>query len=448
LQGKGQDDAKRKDAPCGAAQPNKIRLNQKEPPMFSKVTNALKSSQVARTAQGHSKRNPLTPSACVSVVEPLEERRLFTVLLFEPAAADRSVVPQSYGDRVTNTSQGGFRYGSAGGFTPNVTVVYGPVAADVARWGEGYGDLRNVIYREEEGAGVLEVKLTADPGFDVGLRAFDLAGYQRSDHVINSVTVRDAAGKTLFSRTQVKVEGDAVGPQHSTFAFAAPLTSSALVIRVDSRNLGALGDDVGMDNICFSQSVVAGDADDQISEARRTSVGATVTGRAVGLAADPVDGHGRPTDVDMFKFTVREGQRVGFDLDRPVGSSLDSVLRVFTKSGTFLVGNDNAAAPGEAADGRSSYVEMTFTAAGEYYVAVSAKPNASYNPVTGAGDVSGGTGGAYSLQLTDRPVALSLSLNATQTQPAAMSRLSETSVLARTRAILIENQLADSRLLA
>lgn len=415
--------------------------------MFSQVLNALTSLQATGAARGLSKRTPLHPSARGSVVEPLEERRLCTVLLFEPPAADRAVVPQAYGDRVTTTSQGGYRYGSTGGFTPNVTVGYGPVAAGVARWGEGYGDLRNVIYREEEGAGILEVKLSADPGFNVGLRAFDLAGYQRNDQVINSVTVRDAAGKTLFARTQVKVEGDAVGPQHSTFAFPAPLTSSALVIRVDSRNLGSHSDNVAMDNICFSQSVVAGDADDQISEARRTSVGATVTGRAVGATADPVDGHGRPTDVDMFKFTVREGQRVGFDLDRPGGSSLDSVLRVFTKTGTFLGGNDNAAAPGEAADGRSSYFEMTFTAGGEYYVAVSARPNTSYNPVTGGGDVSGGTSGGYSLQLIDRPVALSLSLNSTQSPPAVMSRFSETQVLPTTTAMVIEKQLADGRLL-
>jgi len=72
-----------------------------------------------------------------------------------------------------------------------VVVSYGPDGADVHRWNSDFGDLTNVIYREAEGAGILEVTLTADIGFLALLNGFDLGGWSNSDYVITRVEVID-----------------------------------------------------------------------------------------------------------------------------------------------------------------------------------------------------------------------------------------------------------------
>ena len=144
-----------------------------------------------------------------------------------------------------------------------------------------------------------------------------------------------------------------------------------------------------------------GDTDDQISEARSISVGGNVS-----------DTISTPTDVDMFKFTVRAGQRIGFDVDLPSGSTLDSFVKVWKASGSRYTSNDNGTAPGETSAGKASYVEYTFTAAGTVYVSVSGYPNSGFNGVTGAGDVAGSTG-AYRLFIVDRtPAAATASAGA------------------------------------
>jgi hypothetical protein len=139
------------------------------------------------------------------------------------------------------------------------------------------------------------------------------------------------------------------------------------------------------------KTVVATDANDQLSEAVATSVGTAVSG-----AVDDA------TDVDVLAFNVVAGQRVGFDVDLPTGGTLDSYLRLFDGGGAQLAANNNGAASGETL-GTASYVEYTFATAGTYYVAVSGNPNGGYDAVTGAGDVAGGTG-AFTLSLVNRTV--------------------------------------------
>jgi hypothetical protein len=65
-----------------------------------------------------------------------------------------------------------------------------------------------------------------------------------------------------------------------------------------------------------------------------------------------------------------------------------------------LAANNDGAAAGEAAS-TFSYLEYVFAQAGTYYIGVSLNPNKSYNPVTGTGDVAGGTMGAYRLYLNN-----------------------------------------------
>lgn len=100
-------------------------------------------------------------------------------------------------------------------------------------------------------------------------------------------------------------------------------------------------------------------------------------------------------DVDLCSFTVAAGQRLSFDIDRPDGSVLDSVIRLFDSSGTQLPAgfNDDARGPGEASGFTSeSYLEYTFTNSGTFYVGISGYPNTNYSGATGTNDVSGSTG--------------------------------------------------------
>jgi uncharacterized delta-60 repeat protein len=134
-----------------------------------------------------------------------------------------------------------------------------------------------------------------------------------------------------------------------------------------------------------------GDPDDQLFEAAPLVVGATRSGAISGA-----------TDVDVYRFSARAGQRVVIDLDRAAGSRLDSILRLFDALGNELVMSDDAPAPGEAAGTTESFLDFFAGTSGTYYVGVSGAPNAHYGPTGGLGDVPGSTGG-YVLRMADVP---------------------------------------------
>lgn len=171
-------------------------------------------------------------------------------------------VPDGYGDRVTGATVdvpgGAFTYGEAGeGFTPNVVADFfsgsaSPAGPGVSLWEDSYGDLLNVLFVTNN-SGFLGVRLTADPGFTVGLHGFDLGGWPNADYVIDAVRV--FGGTTLlFEQTSVLVEGNFTGPRHTAFAFAAPLVASELLIEIAFGNLpGSQHDNIGIDNIRFGQ---------------------------------------------------------------------------------------------------------------------------------------------------------------------------------------------------
>ena len=168
-----------------------------------------------------------------------------------------AAVPQDYGDRVSGTTMavpgGEFTYGDGGeGFTPNVVVDYFS-GNNVSLWTIQYGDLTNVMFASQ-GSNVMNVRLTADPGFEVLLYEFDIAGWPESDYTINGVTVTSGS-TTLFSQSNVPVEGNATGPRHTSFDFANPLSGLELLIGIDFANI-AFGqqDNIGIDNIRFAQN--------------------------------------------------------------------------------------------------------------------------------------------------------------------------------------------------
>lgn len=173
-----------------------------------------------------------------------------------------AVVPQDYGDHVTGSPMdvtgGQFTYGNGGeGFTPNITADY-MSAAGVSLWTTQFGDLINVLFARspQSGAGsnTLDVLLTADPGFQVQLYHFDLAGWANADYTINAVNIF-GDGTLLFSQANVLVEGDFNGSRHTAFDFSTPLTAAQLLIQIDIGNIAAGNqDNIGLDNIRFGQT--------------------------------------------------------------------------------------------------------------------------------------------------------------------------------------------------
>ncbi len=182
-------------------------------------------------------------------MESLEQRTLFTVLTFQPATglySDYQALPPGYGDRVTAAVQNGFKYGTAGGTTPKIVADYGTSSTTLENWQSGYGNLPNVVFSAPNGS-KFTMKLTADAGYNVSLSSFDMASFG-SSYTINSITVTDGSGHSLFSKTKALIPN---GTTHSHFSFSAPLTASSLIIGFDSSNSG--GFNVGMDNVQFSQ---------------------------------------------------------------------------------------------------------------------------------------------------------------------------------------------------
>lgn len=130
----------------------------------------------------------------------------------------------------------------------------------------------------------------------------------------------------------------------------------------------------------------AADPNDRISTAISAPLNSTRTNQSIANA----------TDVDVFRFTVKAGQRVGFDVDT-LGSPLDGYLRLFNANGTQIAFNDNGVAPGEQIV-KSPYLAYTFATGGTYFIAVSSKGNQSYSVNSGLGDMPGSVGG-YVLDL-------------------------------------------------
>jgi Ca2+-binding RTX toxin-like protein len=142
------------------------------------------------------------------------------------------------------------------------------------------------------------------------------------------------------------------------------------------------------------------DPDDAIAEVAALPANNKLLGQFADLAIE------NAPDVDLIKFTVLAGQKVGFDVDSRNGSNLNTYLRLFRSDGVALAANDNGVAPGEAVSG-FSYLEYTFVQAGTYYVGTSLSPNINYSAATGIGDVNGGGAiGAYRLSLNNLGLVL------------------------------------------
>jgi len=161
-----------------------------------------------------------------------------TILTFDSSGS----FDRSYGNRVSAAMEGDFSYGGSGGFTPDVEVGY----AALSLWPSGYGDLINSVY---SGSGSLDVALNADAGHSVILHGFDLATFSSSDDVIDSISVISSDGSILWMQENVTIPTDG----HVSIDFEDGLESAGMTVRVDASNLGATSDNIGMDNVSFSQ---------------------------------------------------------------------------------------------------------------------------------------------------------------------------------------------------
>ena len=160
-------------------------------------------------------------------------------------------VAQNYGDRITATTIGNFSYGAAEGLTPNVEIDYG--STDPSLWTTGYGDLTNVLFENVDNTGFLTITLMADPGFEVILHSFDVASFSSSDDTIDLVGVGDAPlSSSLFGETNAIISATT----STAYDFLTPLQASEVVITIDSRNIGSSNDNIGIDNITFSQVAI------------------------------------------------------------------------------------------------------------------------------------------------------------------------------------------------
>lgn len=181
-----------------------------------------------------------------------------TVLTFDVDNSKPNVsvaMPQAYGDRVTAAVQGGASYGvGAEGFTGNVVVDYaGSPQTSLIRWPTAYGDLTNVLENETDGASYIDLTFTADAGFQVVLFGFDLAGWPSKDYALPGGVRVTSGANTLFSQSNVLVQGDTIGPRHTAFDFGAGLTGQSLTLRIDLTGLANNSDNIGLDNVRFGQ---------------------------------------------------------------------------------------------------------------------------------------------------------------------------------------------------
>lgn len=197
---------------------------------------------------------------------PFSDIASATTLTFDtnaPPVSDFEILRQDYGDRVSgaNTDATGTGAAAAGsysigseGTTENVVVDYvGGPGADPSLWTTGYGDLSNVYFNDLDANGSIGIQFTADAGFAVTLESFEMADYLSGGQTVSSIEVFDANNMSIWSLSDVFITGD--NSSHIDFDNLG-LTSSALFLTI-ALDFGGASDEVGLDNVVFSQSVVS-----------------------------------------------------------------------------------------------------------------------------------------------------------------------------------------------
>jgi hypothetical protein len=265
------------------------------------------------------------------------------------------------------------------------------------------------------------VDASIDPDIDVDLYRFTVTAGQVVAFDIDTLTngpgglgsflrIFNAQGQELAFNDDARAPGDGqLGfDSYLTHTFAAAGTYYVGVSNAnnDSYNPTTGNGDTagGQHSIGDYQLIVRNippDADDTLTEA--TSLGnLTSVPKIVDASIDP------DIDVDLYRFSVTDGQVVDFDVDTATNGpgGLGSFLRLFNAQGQQLAFNDDGAAPGENQVGFDAYLRHTFSAGGTYYVGVSNWNNSAYDPLTGNEDIPGGNDavGDYRLNVRLLPI--------------------------------------------
>ena len=177
-----------------------------------------------------------------------------TVLTFDVSGgvSNHANIAQTYGDNVAAALQAGHSYGvGAEGFTPNVAVDYGATGEDPALWTTGYGDLTNILFNDADSDTTFTTRFTADSGYLVSLLGFDMASFLSAGQTIQGFTIRDVGANTvLFSQGSTFISG----ATHNSFSFNG-VRANTLELVVNLTGLGGVSDDIGLDNVRFSQAL-------------------------------------------------------------------------------------------------------------------------------------------------------------------------------------------------
>ena len=138
---------------------------------------------------------------------------------------------------------------------------------------------------------------------------------------------------------------------------------------------------------------------------QRTLLAVTPLSAAVplhfGLLNDATESHclSVPNEFDLYSVPVARGETLAVSISaQQAGSALNSLLRVFSASGTpLLLDNQQGGDPA-----------LTFQAAtaGTYYIGVSSAPNNNYNPLISGSGTPGGTTGLYTLDVRETSAPL------------------------------------------
>lgn len=197
-----------------------------------------------------------------------------TILTFQMGQPDGASVLPAYGNRVGGAPQPPFfQYGDLANPTPNITVTYGTglkfAPSAPGNPARQYGDLTEVIYHQPVAVGesaIINITLTADPGFRVLLWYFDLAAIVNfnEDLPVKSIRVTNAlSGADLIApifnqgtpQNPLSIVPGTMPARHNRYIFPdAPVSAQSINIAIDVLNLGvAKVDRIGLDNIRFTQ---------------------------------------------------------------------------------------------------------------------------------------------------------------------------------------------------
>jgi hypothetical protein len=180
--------------------------------------------------------------------------------------ANGTTIPGGYGDNVIDFDPAGpvggtyVRYGSGGGFTPDVTLDYHWItkanhaehfAPEFQTWHPQYGDLDHVVYRYNGSmatwAGIMI--FTPAAGYQVTLETFDIAGYVADRGGYDYAVIQDVGlpgESTLWTNAST-----APGTGHLTLSPSVTVQGGHTL----SLYFNADGN-LGIDNVRFTQSLI------------------------------------------------------------------------------------------------------------------------------------------------------------------------------------------------